>query len=177
MRRSWLVWTSLLSSSLGCSRQPAEAIREWQPSDHQQAESADDSRAAPPDEAPTPAETEARVATAIFHQLCAGCHGDSGHGDGASRPPIARIPDVSEADWQSSHTDDAIAQVIVQGRGMMPAFEAQVTPEGVQVLVRHIRRLGGMEADAGVPGNQPSEPTGSAEGSPTRDENGVGSAP
>lgn len=61
-------------------------------------------------------------------------------------PPGAQVPDFSSAEFQKSRTDDALAQVIHDGRGMMPPFGKQVTPDGIAVLVAHVRSLGGPVA-------------------------------
>ena len=90
-----------------------------------------------------PAATEARAATALFGSMCAQCHGQSGAGDGAGRPPVAQIPDFRDTAFQSARTDEQLAEVIANGRGgFMPAFGARLSPEGVAALVRHVRRLG-----------------------------------
>ena len=60
------------------------------------------------------------------------------------------MPRFADASWQASRTDEAIAQVIVAGRGAMPAFGQQVNPRGVAALVRHLRALGASRPAAPV---------------------------
>lgn len=123
-------------------------MRDWRPEDHappeeQPAEGQAEPTAAgaeAPDEEEPSAETNAIAAAALFRMSCAPCHGNEGHGDGPSRPPT-RVQDLSDPTWQSSHTNEQIAQVIFQGRGMMPGFGSQVQPEGIAALVMHVRTL------------------------------------
>ena len=122
-----------------CGREPPR--REWTPADHGQPATPDDvgadssaSAQAEPGEDPN-----ARAARALWNATCAGCHGREGHGDGPSKPPIARIPDFATAAWQGSRSDEQLAQAIHDGRGMMPSFGKQLNAEGIAVLVQHIR--------------------------------------
>lgn len=132
---------SLLACLGACDSRPA--LREWQPSDHQP----------PPTVAPegqgtgsTGAEDDidpnARAALALWGQKCASCHGDSGRGDGTSRPPGARPPDLTV---KSARTDAELHAIIKGGRGMMPAFGDQLTDLGITALVQHVRGLAGKQ--------------------------------
>lgn len=55
---------------------------------------------------------------------------------------MAQVPNFTDPAWQASRTDEQLAQGIVQGRGMMPAFGTQIAAEGIVALVRHVRSLG-----------------------------------
>ncbi len=136
-------WWMTLS---GCSKH-ADDVREWRPEDHQQPTmgNVDPTRVPKTDTANEDDNPELRVARALWTVSCAGCHGTMGHGDGPSKPPNARVADLSEQQWQHTHTDAQIAKSIVSGRGMMPAFGDQLGQEGVKTLVRYVRWLGAQE--------------------------------
>ena len=115
------------------------ALREWKPSDHQPPP-------AMPDGQGTAAEGgdgTARAIQALWQMRCARCHGEAGRGDGPERPPGAAIPDMTSADFQQNRSDEQLTEVVENGRGLMPAFGDALTPEGISVLVRHVRTLGG----------------------------------
>ncbi len=80
-----------------------------------------------------------RAARALWAVTCAGCHGREGRGDGEERPPGAQLPDFTQVAWQQSRTDTQLAQVIRDGKNMMPPFGKRVRPEGIEVLVRYVR--------------------------------------
>jgi mono/diheme cytochrome c family protein len=127
----------LLCLLLGCEGR--RELREWQPTDHQP----------PPEVVPEgqgqAAEEEGdpnqRAAAALWGMRCASCHGASGQGDGAGRPPGAALPDMTQAAYQSSRSDDQLHAVIKNGRGMMPAFGDQLSDVGITALVEHVRSL------------------------------------
>ena len=132
-----------LSSVAGCEAR-VEATRVWTPQDHTQPSRADPSRVPAEQRDPEPvskAEAQARAARALWNVTCASCHGQSGRGQGAARPPGAQIPDFSSEEWQSSRTDAALRQTIVEGRGLMPAFGKRVNDDGVDALIGHMRSL------------------------------------
>src|SRR5690242_9377749 len=138
----------LLIALEGCNQQPAPK-REWTPADHGQPAAPDDENIPEPPAALAPGEDpEARAARALWNATCAGCHGRDGRGQGESRPPVARIPDFTTAEWQASRSDEALGQTIMDGRGMMPPFGKQLNPQGVAALVRHIRRFAPSAAAA-----------------------------
>lgn len=135
-------------------------MREWTPADHQPPEGETSDRTGAPDEIDAdPAATEASAANALFGALCASCHGADGSGNGPGRPPVAQVPDFHDATFQSSRSDEQMAQSILEGRGgFMPAFGGRLSPEGVAALVRHVRRLGGVLAPPTPALDAPSEP-------------------
>jgi mono/diheme cytochrome c family protein len=111
--------------------------REWQPSDHQQpargAESAQQQA-----QQPEAGSIEQAVA-ALYMARCGPCHG----ADGRGTPEAAslNVPDLSSAALQQSRTDEELAQVIRDGRGMMPEFGSDLNERGIEVLVAHVRTL------------------------------------
>jgi hypothetical protein len=91
---------------------------------------------------------EARAAAdAIWDTRCLNCHGAAGHGDG----PGARLLPVkprnfADHQWQSSVTDEHIAQVIVEGgaavgldMNMAANPDLRTKPEVVRALVERVR--------------------------------------
>lgn len=85
----------------------------------------------------------------MFKTRCAGCHGETGQGDG---PLVAKLPakppNFADAAWQESATDDEISKVIVVGGAavgkspIMPAVkELEGKPE-LEELVAIIRSFG-----------------------------------
>ncbi len=62
--------------------------------------------------------SEAALAEAktVFSQRCAACHGESGQGDGPGAAALNPKPqNYTDAEWQSSVSDEDIAKVIIQG--------------------------------------------------------------
>lgn len=129
---------------LACERDTS-GLREWTPEDHQVPRGATEGQGEAVDTSTEdPGTAEIRAAAALYSALCSECHGSTGAGDGAGRPPMAQMPDFTSAELQTSRTDAELAQVIVAGRGgFMPGFGERLRDEGVAALVRHIRRLGG----------------------------------
>jgi mono/diheme cytochrome c family protein len=122
----------LVLSFAGCGRD--REAREWRPEDHQ-----------PPETGATEGTGEpgdiAAAAAALYRASCAGCHGVEGHGDGPSAPPGASMPDLAAASVQDALSDEEMARVIREGRGMMPAFGSQINERGIAALVAHVRTL------------------------------------
>ncbi len=65
----------------------------------------------------------------------------AGHGDGPQA--VGPLPDLADSGWQEGITDEAIADVIRNGRPPMPAFGETIVPAGIDALVVHVRSLGG----------------------------------
>lgn len=75
---------------------------------------------------------------AIYGQRCAICHSK----DGAGLPnwKTKGQPDFTNSDWQNSHNDAQIADVIRNGKGkFMPAFKEKLSEEQIMNLVKRIR--------------------------------------
>jgi mono/diheme cytochrome c family protein len=143
--RKFTALLALAMCATAACGQPAPK-RQWTPADHGQPERSADDREPALDESAQMAETgenqSARAAGALFIATCAGCHGRDGRGQGEARPPGAQLPDFSAEAWQRSRSDAQLAQMIRDGRGMMPAFKKRISDEGIAVLVQHVRRLG-----------------------------------
>ncbi len=135
----------LASCLIASACNTAKPEREWRAEDHGQPLQPEPSRAEPDarDAKPvTPEEAQERAMAALWNVTCAGCHGRDGRGGGAGLPPGAPIPDLTDTAAMASKTDDQLAAVIRDGRGMMPPFGPQVGgDEGVRALVAHVRKL------------------------------------
>jgi hypothetical protein len=59
----------------------------------------------------------------------------------------------ASAEWQNGRSDVEIAQVITDGRNMMPAFGDTIAPAGIEALVALIRRFGGAPGPAPTGGS------------------------
>jgi mono/diheme cytochrome c family protein len=137
-KRSLMLSATLCGVLLGCE-QRVTPTREWQPSDHGQPSVAD------PDRTPTPAAPEEggseRAADALYNVSCAGCHGRDGRGQGPQRPAGAPMPNFSDPQFQAQRTDAQLAEVVRQGRGLMPPFGKQVNDQGIEALIAKVRRF------------------------------------
>ncbi|MBW1755364.1 MAG: c-type cytochrome [Deltaproteobacteria bacterium] len=103
--------------------------------------------------APAPAAEPAAdpVATAkdIYTNRCTVCHGATGKGDGDGSAALDPKPrDFTEAEWQSSVTDEHLQKIIVYGgiavgkAATMPANpDLDAKPEVVAELIKLIRGL------------------------------------
>lgn len=144
---------ALSFAASACESRPAPT-REWRPEDHGQPRELDPSRTPSAEEgegdAAEPATAE-RAAEALWNIRCASCHGRDGRGLGPARPPGATPADFTSAELQKARTDAQLAEVVINGRGMMPAFGKELNPQGVQALVAHIRRFAPAPTPAAAP--------------------------
>jgi mono/diheme cytochrome c family protein len=146
-----LLVSSALWGLLGCEEPPLPEAGEWTAADHAQP----DRGAATTNQQRAPRAERTNdplaAAAALWNVTCASCHGRTGAGDG----PAAPGPMVSFAstEWQNGRSDVEIAQVIVDGRNMMPAFGDTIAPAGIEALVALIRRFGGATGPAPAGGS------------------------
>ena len=88
----------------------------------------------------TPARAaEQDAAKQSFQVHCAMCHGPDGRGDTVIGKS-ARIPDLHSAAVQQQ-SDEALAELIANGKGAMPPFKNSLSSEQIHALVGHIRAL------------------------------------
>ncbi len=123
---------------LACSPDPGP-VREWQPSDHDQA----DLRAngAQVQQKTESAEDDTKSLTELaWRKNCTPCHGPNGRGDGP-QGPMVKAPDLTSAELLQKLSDDDIANTIRQGKNRMPAF-ANLPDRVVTGLVQRIRSGG-----------------------------------
>ena len=88
----------------------------------------------------TPARAAAQDAGEQSFQVhCAMCHGADGRGDTVIGKS-AGIPDLHAAAVQQQ-SDEALAEFIANGKGVMPPFKNSLSGEQIHALVGHIRAL------------------------------------
>ncbi len=75
----------------------------------------------------------------LYKSKCAGCHGADGKGQTAVGK-ANNIRDLGSADVQAQ-SDDAIAGIIGDGKGKMPAYGKSLKPDQIKDLVAYIRTL------------------------------------
>lgn len=77
---------------------------------------------------------------ALFAMTCARCHGPEGNGGPASWDGGPAPRNFHDRAFQSSRTDEQLAQVIREGKGgAMPPFGSLYDDKQVAALVRHLR--------------------------------------
>jgi len=148
-RPGWSV--VVLLGVVACSEPPLPEAGEWTAADHTQpdrgAATTNQSRAPRAERATDPL----AAAAALWNVTCASCHGRTGAGDGPAAP--GPMVSFASAEWQNGRSDVEIAQVITDGRNMMPAFGDTIAPAGIEALVGLIRRFGGAPGPAASPGS------------------------
>ncbi len=115
----------------------SDDVREWTASDHDQPErpTQQTTARAPSSAAPSGA-PDPELVDLAWQRTCSRCHGPNGRGDGPEGPMV-RPPDLTNATWQDSVTDEQIATTIRKGKNKMPSFDL---PDAVvQGLVARIR--------------------------------------
>jgi mono/diheme cytochrome c family protein len=141
----------VLIGALGCSEPPLPEAGEWTAADHTQpdrgAATTNQQRAPRAERASDPL----AAAAALWNVTCASCHGRTGLGDGPAAP--GPMVSFASAEWQNGRSDVEIAQVITDGRNMMPAFGDTIAPAGIEALVALIRRFGGAPGPAPTGGS------------------------
>ncbi len=119
----------------------APKLREWRASDHQEPPAVAREGQGAGQEEDDGVAPEARAASALWGMRCATCHGAGGRGDGGSRPPGASMPDLASEAFHAGRDDAQLTAAITLGKGLMPAFRAELTEQGIQALVAHVRSL------------------------------------
>lgn len=85
-------------------------------------------------------------AAAIYRQYCAGCHGETGRGDGVqARLTLLKVPSFADAARMATLTDDYLYTVIAKGSAAlggtsaMPGWDHVLTPEEIRALIAYLR--------------------------------------
>ena len=82
---------------------------------------------------------------ALYQKQCAGCHGDTGKGDGTMGADLNPRPaNLADADWKHGSTDGEIFTVIRDGvkSSGMKAYRAKLTTHQLWDVVNYVRSLG-----------------------------------
>jgi mono/diheme cytochrome c family protein len=82
----------------------------------------------------------------LFRRNCAPCHGSEGKGDGPAAPALRPQPvDLTDSTKVTVSNDEELLAVISDGRGSMPGFSTQLTPEQLTALRNFVRALSGKD--------------------------------
>jgi mono/diheme cytochrome c family protein len=80
----------------------------------------------------------------LYDKQCAGCHGDSGKGDGSMGEELNPKPaNLADADWKHGSSDGEIFTVIrdgVKNTGMKP-YSRKLTTHQIWDVVNYVRSL------------------------------------
>jgi mono/diheme cytochrome c family protein len=83
----------------------------------------------------------AQAGKAVYHQNCAVCHGDSGHGDGPAAASMAVKPlDLTVHIFQ--HDQGYFILAVGGGMGPMPAFKDRLSRDDIENVIDYARLLG-----------------------------------
>ena len=77
--------------------------------------------------------------SALYASKCVICHAKNGAGTPAWR--AKGQPDLSDSEWQKTHSDEQIATRIREGKGKMPGFAKKLSDEEIKALVKQVRTL------------------------------------
>lgn len=144
---AWLVLGATLLLA-ACDRAPSD-LREWRVTDHDHTSNPNATQVEVRPDAGNPLAAQGidEVTIVTWKENCAKCHGTVGAGDGP-QGPMTRPRDLTDPEWQAATTDAAIAQVIREGRGRMPAFN--LPNATVTSLVRLVRLFDARRQAANV---------------------------
>jgi mono/diheme cytochrome c family protein len=78
-------------------------------------------------------------AAKVYKTNCALCHSANGSGDSASGKAL-KAKDLRSLEVQGK-SDAELAEVVVKGRGKMPAFGQKLSADVIKSLVAYIREL------------------------------------
>lgn len=85
-----------------------------------------------------------------YKQFCSSCHGETGKGDGPAGAALTPHPrNFVDAAWQSSTSDERMANVISKGgaanglSAIMAPWGGVLNPDQVKEMVAHIRKFKG----------------------------------
>jgi len=74
----------------------------------------------------------------LYDTKCALCHGKNG----VAKPAAAGSKNFNDAAFQAGSSADAIAKMIVDGKGKMPAYKNKLTPSQIGAIAAHVKTLG-----------------------------------
>ena len=79
-----------------------------------------------------------------FEAHCATCHAPDGSGNTAVGKSM-KIPDLHSAEVQKL-SDAQLADVIANGKGLMPGFKSSLSKDEIDALVKHVHQLAEKKA-------------------------------
>ena len=78
----------------------------------------------------------------IYARMCARCHGVDGRGDPEIKKTMPNVRDFHDPVFRARATTDVIVNVVMAGKGQMPAFAQSLSLPKMQALSGYVRRLG-----------------------------------
>ncbi len=92
----------------------------------------------------------------LYKQQCVACHGAKGRGDGPAAVTFNPKPaDLSNPEFWASRTDMQVLDVLLNGKGSMPAFATVLKADEIQSLVTYLREWFTQSGGAKVASTQP----------------------
>src|SRR5271157_1371617 len=91
-----------------------------------------------------------RAAGATFNTLCIACHGPDGRGT-AVRAAMPLLPNFTSHDWHTTKSNSQLATSIMEGKGLMPPWNTQLTADRARDLALYVRSFGAPELMAETP--------------------------
>jgi len=85
----------------------------------------------------------------IYAKQCAGCHGDTGKGDGTMGEELKPKPsNLTDVDWKHGSTDGEIFVLVRDGsKGTgMKGFKSKLTEHQIWDVVNYVRSLGPVKS-------------------------------
>lgn len=108
-----------------------------------------ESKSTPNPIAPTAANM--KEAQALFHENCAGCHNETGDGNGPASVVLPRkAANFTDAKTMSTMTDGELFWKMSTGRAPMPAWEEALTVSQRWQLVNYIRAFSSTDGQTTV---------------------------
>jgi S-disulfanyl-L-cysteine oxidoreductase SoxD len=81
----------------------------------------------------------------LYDKHCAGCHGETGKGDGSMGADLdPKPPDLTDSEWKHGSTDGELFLVIrdgAKGTGMKP-FAKKLTPHQIWDVINYVHSIG-----------------------------------
>jgi mono/diheme cytochrome c family protein len=81
-------------------------------------------------------------ATQLYKKYCASCHGNDGRSKTMKSKLRYHARDLTDKNWHGDVSDERIFNVIVNGKGKMPAFGRKISDAEVEELVKKVRAFG-----------------------------------
>jgi cytochrome c oxidase cbb3-type subunit 3 len=85
----------------------------------------------------------------IYARNCARCHGLDGRGDPEIKKTMPNVRDFHDREFLARANTDSIVNVVMAGKGQMPAFARSLSMPKMQSLSGYVRRLGTSNAPPG----------------------------
>lgn len=78
----------------------------------------------------------------IYDNYCVSCHGDGGKGDGVKAGLLLKKPaDHTNSKRMDTYSNQEMADIILNGRDFMPAWEDTLSPTEINAVISYIRIL------------------------------------